>query len=75
MTVGGGVVLVRGGVDRRASLRRTEPGENPDKPGKTATAPGKAPGVFFFFEGGIREAGNTDGTGSISMARYTRCIA
>jgi len=70
-----GVALPRGGVLRRDSLRGTEPDKNPDSAGSTATAPGIEPADFFLLEGGMREVGNIVGTGSFSMARYTRCIA
>lgn len=35
--------------------------------GRTGTAPGKT-GVFFLLEGGMREGGNSEGTGSFSRA-------
>lgn len=41
--------------------------------GSTGTAPGNT--VFFLLEGGMRDGGRTEGTGSFSRARYTRCIA
>ncbi len=64
-----------GGVLRRDSLRGAEPDISPDRAGSTATAPGKAPATFFLLEGGMREVGKAAGTGSLSMARYTRCMA
>lgn len=41
--------------------------------GSTGTAPGNT--TFFLLEGGMRGGGSTDGTGSFSRARYTKCIA
>lgn len=41
--------------------------------GKTGTAPANT--VFFLLEGGMRGGGRTEGTGSFSRARYTKCIA
>lgn len=41
--------------------------------GRTGTAPAKT--VFFLLEGGMRDGGRTEGTGSFSRARYTKCIA
>ncbi len=60
---------------RRESLRGAGPDINPEKAGSTATAPGKAPATFFLLEGGMREVGKEVGMGSLSMARYTRCMA
>lgn len=70
-----GEALARGGVLRRVSLRGTEPAVNPDRAGRTATAPGSAPADFLLLLGGMREAGKVDGRGSCSMVLYTRCIA
>lgn len=67
--------LFRGGVLLNESLRGAEPAINPDTAGNTATAPGKAPGIFFLFEGGMREVGREVGRGSFSIVRYTRCMA
>lgn len=67
--------LVGGGVLLNESLSRAEPPMSPETAGSTATAPGKAPGIFFLFEGGMRDEGKEVGTGSFSMVRYTRCIA
>lgn len=67
--------LLGGGVLLNDSLCGTEPPMSPETAGNTATAPGKAPGIFFLFEGGMREEGKEVGTGSFSMVRYTRCIA
>lgn len=44
-------------------------------PGNTGTMPDKEPDDFLRLDGGMREEGRTDGTGSFSRARYTRCIA
>lgn len=63
---------LRGVVLRSDSLREPEPTMSP---GSTATAPGRAPAVFFLLDGGMRESGNDVGTGSFSIARYTRCMA
>lgn len=41
--------------------------------GRTGTAPANI--VFFLLEGGMRDGGRTEGTGSFSRARYTKCIA
>lgn len=41
--------------------------------GRTGTAPGNI--VFFLLEGGMRDGGRTEGTGSFSRARYTKCMA
>ena len=70
-----GVVLRRGGVLRKVSLRGAGPPVSPDRAGSTATAPASAPADFFLLEGGIREAGKVAGIGSFSIARYTRCMA
>lgn len=70
-----GVVLIRGEVLRKVSLRRAGPVPRPDRAGSTGTAPGSPTPVFFLLEGGIREAGKLVGSGSFSMVRYTRCIA
>lgn len=71
-----GVAWTSGGVLRRGSLRGARPAVSPGRAGSTATAPGSAPASFFFLlEGGMREVGKVVGTGSFSMARYTRCIA
>lgn len=67
--------LFRGGVLLNESLRGAEPAINPETAGNTATAPGKAPGIFFLFEGGMREVGKEIGRGSFSIVRYTRCMA
>lgn len=67
--------LVGGGVLLNDSLRGTAPPMRPETAGSTAMAPGNAPGIFFLFEGGMRDEGKEDGVGSFSMARYTRCIA
>lgn len=67
--------VVGGGVLLNESFSGTEPPMNPGTVGSTATAPGKAPGIFFLFEGGMRDEGKEVGTGSFSMARYTRCMA
>lgn len=74
------LVLVRGalvgeGVLLNESLSGTGPPMSPETAGSTATAPGKAPGIFFLFEGGMRDEGKEVGMGSFSMARYTRCMA
>lgn len=69
-----GVMPPRGWVGLRVSLRGTESAVSPNRAGRTATAPGKETAVFFLLEGGMREAGNVVGTGSFSMARYTRCM-
>lgn len=68
-------LLVRGGVLLRGSKTGGAPAVNPERAGSTATAPGREVGNFFLFEGGMREVGRVVGTGSLSMARYTRCIA
>lgn len=68
-------VLFSGGVLRSDSLRGAGPAISPDIAGSTATAPGRAPANFFLLEGGMREVGKEAGTGSFSMARYTRCMA
>lgn len=65
----------KGGVLRNESMRGAGPDVNPDTAGSTATAPGRAPANFFLFEEGMREVGKAVGTGSFSMARYTRCMA
>lgn len=77
MTVLGlkGAALARGGVLRRDSLRAAGLAISPERAGSTATAPGSAPAAFFLLEGGMREVGKVVGTGSFSMARYTRCKA
>lgn len=41
--------------------------------GRTGTAPANI--VFFLLEGGMRDGGRTEGTGSFSRARYTKCMA
>lgn len=64
--------LFRGVVLRSDSLREPWPAMSP---GSTATAPGRAPAIFFLLDGGMRETGNEVGTGSFSIARYTRCMA
>lgn len=70
-----GVALARGGVLRRDSFRGAGPAISPDRVGSTATAPGRVPADFFLLDGGMREVGKVVGTGSFSMARYTRCKA
>lgn len=67
--------LLGGGVLLKDSLCGTEPPMKPETAGNTATAPGKVPGIFFLFEGGMREEGKEVGMGSFSMVRYTRCMA
>lgn len=67
--------LFKGGVLRNDSMRGVGPAISPDTAGSTATAPGRALANFFLLEGGMREAGMVVGTGSFSMARYTRCMA
>lgn len=67
--------VFKGGVLRNESMRGAGPAINPDTAGSTATAPGRAPANFFLLEGGMREVGKVGGTGSFSMARYTRCMA
>ena len=57
------------GVERRLSLG------GGGLAGSTGTAPGRTPTDFFLLEGGMREEGRTEGTGSFSKARYTRCMA
>lgn len=69
----GEALLRRGGL-LTVSLRGARPGLSPDRTGSTATAPGSAPADFFLLDGGMSEAGKLFGTGSISMARYTRCM-
>lgn len=54
------------GVERRLSL-------GGGLAGRTGTAPGNT--VFFLLEGGMRDGGKTEGTGSFSRARYTKCMA
>ena len=54
------------GVERRLSL-------GGGLAGRTGTAPGNT--VFFLLEGGMRDGGRTEGTGSFSRARYTKCMA
>lgn len=54
------------GVDRRLSL-------GGGLAGRTGTAPANT--VFFLLDGGMRGGGRTEGTGSFSRARYTKCIA
>lgn len=61
--------LFSGGVLRGDSLKDPEPAINPGTEGSTATAPGRAPAVFFLLDGGMRELGNIAGTGSFSIAR------
>lgn len=61
--------LFRGGVLRSDSLKEPTPAKNPGIEGSTATAPGRAPAVFFLLDGGMREFGNEVGTGSFSIAR------
>lgn len=61
--------LYSGGVLRSDSLRDPGPAINPGTEGSTATAPGRAPAVFFLLDGGMREFGNEVGTGSFSIAR------
>lgn len=41
--------------------------------GRTGTAPGNT--VFFLLDGGMRDGGRAEGTGSFSRARYTKCMA
>lgn len=65
----------RGGVLRRDSLSGAGPPISPGIAGSTATAPGRPLANFFLLEGGMREVGKVAGTGSFSMARYTRCMA
>lgn len=67
--------LVGGGVLLNDSLSGTAPPMKPETAGSTATAPGKAAGIFFLFEGGMRDEGKEVGMGSFSIARYTRCNA
>lgn len=62
----GGELAVRDRPDRP---------ERADKGGRTETAPGRAPADFFLLDGGMREEGRTEGTGSFSIALYTRCMA
>lgn len=74
------LVLMRGalvgeGVLLNESLSGTEPLRSPETAGSTATAPGRAPGIFFLFEGGMRDEGKEVGRGSFSIVRYTRCMA
>lgn len=57
------------------SFRVTGLDNRPEREGSTATAPGSAMADFFRLEGGMRLAGKLLGTGSFSMARYTRCMA
>ncbi len=57
------------GVERRLSLG------GGGLPGNTGTMLDKDPDDFFLLDGGMREEGRTEGTGSFSRARYTRCIA
>lgn len=66
--------LFRGGVLRNDSLREAGLAISSETAGSTATAPGRPPAIFFLLEGGMREAGKVVGTGSFSMARYTRCM-
>lgn len=61
--------LFRGGVLRSVSLREPWPAISPGTEGSTATAPGRAPAVFFLLDGGMREFGKEVGTGSFSIAR------
>lgn len=61
--------LFRGGVLRSDSLKEPTPAISPGIGGSTATAPGRAPAVFFLLDGGMREFGNEVGTGSFSIAR------
>lgn len=61
--------LFRGGVLRSGSLKEPTPAISPGIEGSTATAPGRAPAVFFLLDGGMREIGNEVGTGSFSIAR------
>lgn len=68
-------MLLRPAVGRKASWRGAGLPESPERKGSTATAPGSATADFFLLDGGIREGGKVTGTGSFSMARYTRCIA
>lgn len=70
-----GLARPRGGVLRWESLRGAAPAMKPDRAGSTATAPGIALADFFLLEGGMSDVGKVAGTGSFSMARYTRCIA
>lgn len=70
-----GVVLTRGDVLRKVSLRGSGLDPRPDRVGSTGTAPGSPIPDFFLLEGGISEAGKLVGIGSFSMARYTRCMA
>lgn len=67
------LVLRRGalfrGVLRSGSLREPWPAISPGTEGSTATAPGRAPAVFFLLDGGMREFAKEVGTGSFSIAR------
>lgn len=62
-------LLDRGTVGRRFSFRRK------GLEGRTGTEPARATALFFCLDGGIMEVGRMEGTGSFSLARYTRCIA
>lgn len=57
------------GVDRRLSLG------GGGLPGITGAMLDKEPTDFLRLDGGMREEGRTEGTGSFSRARYTRCMA
>lgn len=57
------------GVERRLSLG------GGGLAGSPGTVPGRELTDFFLLEGGMREDGRTEGTGSFSRARYTRCMA
>lgn len=61
--------LTSGEVLRSDSLRDPGLARNPGTEGSTATAPGRAPAVFFLLDGGMRECGNVVGTGSFSIER------
>lgn len=57
------------GVDRRLSLG------GGGLPGNTGAMLDKEPTDFLRLDGGMREEGRMEGTGSFSRARYTRCMA
>lgn len=61
-------LMARTGTGRRLSFRRN------GLEGRTGTDPRRAPGIFFRLDGGIKDGGRVDGTGSFSLAAYTRSI-